>query len=109
MFVEIDHEIISTVILLPAAESFIQEELLSFTRENMCTKYWLTACSSWPRKRVVRRTDRPAMTIAVDFGPKATKQRKCILFLYPRFLASCDYEIHRTFAAHVLYCNPPQF
>ena len=47
-FVEIDYEIISTVILL------IQEELLSVTSENMCTKYWLTACSSLPRKKCVR-------------------------------------------------------
>ena len=37
----------------------------------MCTKYWLTAC---PGKSVVRWTDRPAMTIAVDLGRKATKQ-----------------------------------
>ena len=44
-FLEIDHEIISTVILLPSAE-------LSVTSESMCTKYWLTACSSMPRKKV---------------------------------------------------------
>ena len=44
-FVEIDHEIISTVILLPSAES------LSVTSESMCTKYWLTACSSLLRKK----------------------------------------------------------
>ena len=48
-FVEIDHEIISTVILLPSAD-FIQEGLLSVTSESMCTNYWLTACSSLPRK-----------------------------------------------------------
>ena len=39
-FVEIDHEIISTVILLLP---LIQEGLLSVTSECMCTKYWLTA------------------------------------------------------------------
>ena len=44
-FMEIDHEILSTVILLP------QESLLSVTSESMCTIYWLTACSSLPRKR----------------------------------------------------------
>ena len=44
-FVEIDHEIISTVILLPSAESFKKGS------ESMCTKYWLTACSSLPRKK----------------------------------------------------------
>ena len=37
-FLEIDHEIISTVILL----LLIQEGLLSVTSESMCTKYWLT-------------------------------------------------------------------
>ena len=30
----------------------IQERLLSVTSESMCTKYWLTACSSLPRKKV---------------------------------------------------------
>ena len=44
-FVELDHEIISTVILFP------QEGLLSVTSESMCPKYWLTACSSLPRKK----------------------------------------------------------
>ena len=48
----------------------IQERLVSVTNESMCKKYWLTACSSLPR------TDRPAMTIAVDLGRKATKQTK---------------------------------
>ena len=39
-FVEIDHEIFSTVILsLP----LIQEGKLSVTCERMCTEYWLTA------------------------------------------------------------------
>ena len=36
-FVEIDHEIISTAILLPSAESFMNEGLLSVTSESMCT------------------------------------------------------------------------
>ena len=36
-FIEIDHEIISTVILLPL---LIQEGLLSVTSGIMCTKYW---------------------------------------------------------------------
>ena len=40
----------------------------------MCTKYWLTACLSLPRKSVVGCTDRPTMTIAVDLGGKATKK-----------------------------------
>ena len=44
-FMEIDHEIISTVILLP------QEGLLSVTSESMLTKYWFIACSSLARKK----------------------------------------------------------
>ena len=45
-FVEIDYEIITTV---------IQEGLLSVTSESMCTKYWLTACSSLPQEKSVVR------------------------------------------------------
>ena len=44
-FVEIDHEMISMVILLLP---LIQEGLLSVTSESMCTKYWLTL----PREKV---------------------------------------------------------
>ena len=40
IFVEIDREIISTVILLLQLN---QEWFLSVTSESMCTKYWLTA------------------------------------------------------------------
>ena len=58
----------------PPFRWIIQEGLLSVSSESMCTKYWLTACSSLPRKSVVRWTDRPTMTIAVDLGLKATKQ-----------------------------------
>ena len=57
----------------------IQEGLLSVTSESMCTKYWLTACSSFcPEKSVVRWTDRPTMTIAVDMGRTASKQTNCL-------------------------------
>ena len=49
-FVEIDHEIISKVILLPSPELF-KKGFLSVTSESMCTKYWSTACSSLPRKK----------------------------------------------------------
>ena len=41
-FLQIDHEIITTVILLSSAE---------FISKSMCTKYWLTACSSLPRQK----------------------------------------------------------
>ena len=74
-FVEIDHEIISTVILLPSADSF--KKGCCQLQAKVCariTGYPLVqAC---PGKSVVRRTDRPAMTIAVDLGRKATKTNK---------------------------------
>ena len=41
-FMEIDHETITSVILLLP---LIQERLLSVTSESMCTKYLLTACN----------------------------------------------------------------
>ena len=41
-FVEIDHEIIPTAILLPSADSR-RVVNKSVTSESMCTKYWLTA------------------------------------------------------------------
>ena len=44
---EINHEIISTVILLLP----LIQEGLSVTSESMCSKYWLTAQSSLPRKK----------------------------------------------------------
>ena len=72
---EIDHEIISTVILLPSADSF--KKGCCQLQAKVCariTGYPLVqAC---PGKSVVRWTDRPAMTIAVDLGRKATKQTK---------------------------------
>ena len=43
-FMEIDHEIISTAILLPSADS----------RSGICTKYWLTIQSSLLKKKCVR-------------------------------------------------------
>ena len=53
-FVEIDYEIISTVILLPSAESF-KKGCCQLNGKSMCMKYRLTACSSLPRKKCVVR------------------------------------------------------
>ena len=74
-FVEIDHEIISTVILLPSAESCKKGccQLQAKVCARSTGKLLVHAC---PGKSVVRWTDRPAMTIAVDLGRKATKQTK---------------------------------
>ena len=66
----------------PPFRWFIQEVLLSVTSESMCTNYWLSACSSLPR----RGTDRPAMTIAVDLGRKATKQTNKNLYTHVQWI-----------------------
>ena len=52
-FVEIDHEIIPTVILLPSTESFKKGccQIQAKVTVIMCMKYWLTACSSLLRKK----------------------------------------------------------
>ena len=48
--VEIDHEIISTVILLPSADLF--KKACCQLQAKVCAQiYWLTACSSLPRKK----------------------------------------------------------
>ena len=69
----IDLEIISTVILLPSADSF--KKGCCQLQAKVCariTGYLLVqAC---PGKSVVRWTDPPAMTIAVDLGRKANIQ-----------------------------------
>ena len=64
-FVEIDYGIISTVILLPSADSF----------KKGCFQLQAKVCAR-PEKSVVRWTDRPTMTIVVNLGRKATKQTK---------------------------------
>ena len=72
-FVEIDHEIINTVILLPSSDSF--KKSCCQLQTKVCARVTgdplVQAC---PGKSVVKRTDRPLMTIAVDLGRKATKQ-----------------------------------
>ena len=75
-FTEIDHEIISTTILLPSADS--RRVVVSYKR-SMCMNYLLTTLSSLPRKKsVVSWTDHPDMTKAVDSdqGRKKSNQTK---------------------------------
>ena len=50
--VEIDHEMISTVILLPSADSF--KKGCCQLQAKVCAQstYWFTACSSLPRKKL---------------------------------------------------------
>ena len=49
-FMEIDHEIISAVIRLLSV-NHSRRVVVSYSK-SMCTNYWLTACSSLPRKNV---------------------------------------------------------
>ena len=94
----------------PPFSWIIQEGLLSVTSESMCTKYWLIACSSLPRKSVVRWTDRPAMTLAVDLGCKATKQtNKLWTWPYMQLLETTQiwinpYPANRFLSALYVWC-----
>ena len=72
-FVEIDHEIISTVILLPSAESSMKG--CCQLQVKVCARLLVNCLFKLAQeKSLVRWTDRPAITIAVDLGRKTTKQ-----------------------------------
>ena len=76
-FVEIDHEIISTVILLPSAESFMKG--CCQLQAKVCARLLVNCLFKLAQEICVvtcRWTDHPAMTIAVDLGRKATKTNK---------------------------------
>ena len=65
----------------PPFRWIIQEGLLSATSESMCMKYWKVTClfKLAQEKCVVRWTDHPVMTLAVDLGRKATKTNESIV------------------------------
>ena len=72
-FLEIDHEIISTVILLPSADSF--KKGCCQLQVKVCAQITVNCLFMLAQeKSVVRPTDRPAMTIAVDWDVKQQKQ-----------------------------------
>ena len=74
-FVEIDHEIISTVILLlPLIYS--RRVVVSYKRKYVHKLLVNRLLKPAQEKSVVKWTDRPAMTISVDMGRKATKTNK---------------------------------
>ena len=79
-FVEIDLEMISWVILLPSAAS--RRVVVGYKRKNVHE-----VRKAYQGINVVRRTDRPDMTIAVDWDVKHhTKQTKHkLMFLYQNF------------------------
>ena len=74
-FVEIDHELISTVILLPSAESW--RVVVSYKRKYVHELLVSHLVKLAQEKGVVWWTDHPDMTIAVDWDVKnQTKQTK---------------------------------
>ena len=69
--------VILLVILLPSADSF--KKGCCQLQAKVCARITgLPLVQACPGKSVVRWTDRPAMTIAVDLGRKAPKQTKNI-------------------------------
>ena len=64
---EIDHEIISRVILFPFTDSF-KKVVVSY-KQRYVHKVLVSCLFKLPQEK-----DRPAMTIAVDLGRKATNQ-----------------------------------
>ena len=88
-FDEIDHEIVSTVILL----LLIQEGMLSVTRESMCTEYWLTALSKLAQEK--KSTDFLEITIAVDWdvNPQTKENNKDTVHInyhnFMRYFKNC--------------------
>ena len=102
-FVEIDHKIISMVIHFPSADSFKKGycQLQAKVCAQSTCQPLVQAC---PGKSVVRWTDCPDMTIAVDWGRKATKQTNLnpchteyfyVLHSSPTFiLLTCSITVH---------------
>ena len=75
-----------------------QEGLLSVTSKSTCTNYWLTACSSLPRKTCGQVNERPPMTIAVDLGRNATKHTKSIWLIKSLLIPLLFYRwMHESF------------
>ena len=77
-FVEIDHEIISKVILLPSADS--RRVVVSYKQKHVHEGLVNHLVKHAEEKSVVRLTERPDMTIAVDWDVKnQTNQSTLIL------------------------------
>ena len=74
-FVEIDHEMFSTAILLPSADS--RRVVVSYKQKYVHEVLVNSLVKLAQEKSVVRWTDRPDITIAVDWDVKnQTKQKK---------------------------------
>ena len=70
-FVEIDHEIISIILLLPLNHS--RRVVVSYKRKYV-HEVLVNCLFKLAQEKVWLGTDRPAMIIAVELGCKATKQ-----------------------------------
>ena len=72
----IDHEIISTVILIPSTD--LRKVAVSY-KQKYVLEVLVNLVKLAQEKSVVRRTDHPHMTIAVDLGHKESNQAKKVL------------------------------
>ena len=91
-FTEIDHEMISTAILLPSTDSrrFVVSYKRTYVHEVLVNRLAKLA----QEKSVVRWTDRPDMTIAVHWDVKnQTKQEKCVIFQYFTFFDQLKFHV----------------
>ena len=78
-FMKIDYGIILRSFSFLPLMHLNEEGLLSITSVRMCTNYWLTACSSLPRKKCgYVNCHRPAMTITVDWEVKQQNKQNCL-------------------------------
>ena len=69
----------------------IQERLLSVTSESMCTKYWLTAKSSLPTKKMWLGEVHPDMTVAVDLDVNNQTKWKFSFMAHTSGAVKCDF------------------
>ena len=76
---EIDHETISTAILLPSADS--RRVVVSYKRKYVHKVLVNRSVKLAQEKSVVRWTDHPNMTIAVDWDVKNQNQTKTFIIL----------------------------
>ena len=72
---EIDHEIISMVILFPSADSF-KKGFVSYKRKYVHKVLVIRLFKLAQEKSLARWTDHPDMTIAVDWDVKQQNKQK---------------------------------
>ena len=86
----------------PSFRWFIQEGLLLVTSKIMCTNYWLTACSSLPRKKVwLGELTAPHDIADVDWGVK--QQNKQTQTYSKTLITGRLYSMHKYGGDHMLF------